>query len=91
MNIKGKNDLSRYKKKVWRFLQKIAQVVAGKFARLQEPCLTKLPLTEEIVKQSEKLGLWLYVDGIQTDPERIRNDIISFAQEIILTRPLIGG
>ena len=46
---------------------------------------------EFLLKHSEKLGLWLYVDGIQTDPGRIRNDIISSAKEIILTRPLVGG
>jgi len=66
-------------------------MVAGKFTRLQEPYLTKLPLTEEIAEQSEELGLWLYINGIQTDPERIGNDIILPAKEIILTRPLVGG
>ena len=46
---------------------------------------------EFLFKQSEKLGLWLYVDGFQINPERIRNDIISSAKEIILTRALVGG
>jgi hypothetical protein len=46
---------------------------------------------ELILKQTKKLGLWLYVDGIQTNPKRIKVEIISSAKEIILTLPLIGG
>ena len=48
-------------------------------------------LKEFIIKQSDQFKLWLYVDGIHADPERIRNDIISSAKEIILTRALVGG
>ena len=44
-----------------------------------------------ILKQTKKLGLWLYVDGFQINPARIKDDIISSAKEIILTRPLVGG
>ena len=46
---------------------------------------------EFVLKQTKILGLWLYVDGIQFNPARIKDDIISSAKEIILTRPLVGG
>ena len=46
---------------------------------------------EFVLKQTKILGLWLYVDGIQFNPTRIKDDIISSAKEIILTQPLIGG
>jgi len=44
-----------------------------------------------MLNQTKKLGSWLYVDGIQINPARIEDDIISSAKEIILTRPLVGG
>ncbi len=53
--------------------------------------LTLSDVKEFIIKQSDQFKLWLYVDGIHADPERIRNDIISSAKEIILTRALVGG
>ena len=51
------------------------------------PCDVK----EFISKHSKKLGLWLYIDGIQTDLQRIEKSNISLAKEIILTRALVGG
>jgi hypothetical protein len=53
--------------------------------------LIPLDVKEFVLKQTKKLGLWLYVDGIQFNPARIKDDIISSAKEIILTRPLVGG
>jgi len=46
---------------------------------------------EFILKQSQELRLWLYIDGVNTNPVKIDTDIISSAEEIILTRPLVGG
>jgi len=46
---------------------------------------------EFILSQSKKLKLWLYVDGINKDPVKVDTDILSFAKEIILTKPLVGG
>lgn len=44
-----------------------------------------------MLKQCNKLALWLYVDGVNRNLTRIDTDIISSAKEIILTQPLVGG
>ena len=44
-----------------------------------------------ILKQSKKLMLWLYVDGVHMFPEKIKIDIISAGKFIILTKALVGG
>lgn len=44
-----------------------------------------------ISRQRNKFGLWLYVDGVQRNPKNVNIGILSFANEIILTQPLVGG
>jgi hypothetical protein len=46
---------------------------------------------EFISNQERKLGLWLYIDGIHIDIEKMHDEIISSAREIILTKALVGG
>ena len=48
-------------------------------------------MKEFILKQSQELRLWLYIDGVNTNPVKIDTSIISSAKEIILTLPLVGG
>ncbi|MCZ2268637.1 MAG: hypothetical protein LC124_07250 [Ignavibacteriales bacterium] len=42
-------------------------------------------------RQCNKFGLWLYVDGVQRNPQKVNIGILSSAKEIILTQPLVGG
>jgi len=44
-----------------------------------------------IRNKSQNLGLWLYVDGVNTNYMKIDTGMISSAHDIILTRPLVGG
>jgi hypothetical protein len=44
-----------------------------------------------LIEQSKKLGLWLYIDGIHLDPNKIDVDTLSLSKEIILARALVRG
>ncbi len=44
-----------------------------------------------IIVQSQKLKLWLYVDGVQRNPNNFDGGMLSNAKEIMLLRPLVGG
>ena len=53
--------------------------------------LASCDVKEFILKQSKKLKLWLYIDGVSMNLYKIESDIISTAKEIILTKALVGG
>jgi len=42
-------------------------------------------------RQCNRFGLWLYVDGVQRNPQKVNIEILSSAKEVILTQPLVGG
>jgi len=46
---------------------------------------------EFIVKEFNKLGLWLYIDGIQVNPINMDINLHPSAKNIILTHALVGG
>ena len=48
-------------------------------------------VNEFLIEQCKKLGLWLYIDGVQWDPLKIDVSTLSLAKEIILTQALVGG
>ncbi|MFO7524113.1 MAG: hypothetical protein R6W68_01545 [Ignavibacteriaceae bacterium] len=39
----------------------------------------------------QNLGLWLFVDGIQRNPNNIDGGILSSAKDIILLHSIVGG
>lgn len=70
---------------------KVITVKICSFQGHQTFYLAAYDVKEFILKQSKKLKLWLYIDGVNMHPQQIESDIISSAREIILTRALVGG
>jgi hypothetical protein len=48
-------------------------------------------VSEFISNQSKKLGLCLYVHGVQSDARKIDINTLACSQENILTKALVGG
>ena len=46
---------------------------------------------EFLIEQCKKLGLWLYIDGVQSNPYTIDIHTLVSSKEIILTRAFVGG
>jgi len=44
-----------------------------------------------ICKNVKEKRLWLYIDGIHSDAEKITKNMISSSKEIIMTNALVGG
>lgn len=54
-------------------------------------CLEISVVQEFIAKTIREKHLWLYIDGIQFNVEKITKNIICSSKEIILTKALVGG
>lgn len=54
-------------------------------------CLEISGVQEFIAKTIREKHLWLYIDGIQINVEKITKNIICSSKEIILTKALVGG
>ena len=44
-----------------------------------------------ILEESNKTGLWIYVDGVHINKKNIDINLISSANFIVITNALIGG